>query len=68
MKRILTVISFLFCLTCSASTIEWNTLTIEKFSGGYYCTAWPLDLVSYGSGDTVIQAQHMITWPMRVYG
>ena len=54
MKRILTVISFLFCLICSASTIEWNTLTIEKYSGGYYCTALPLDLVSHGSGDTVI--------------
>ena len=35
------------------ANVEWNTLAIEKFSGGYYCTAWPLDLVSYGSGDTV---------------
>ena len=54
MKRIIAVISFLFCLTCSASTVEWGTLTIDKYSGGYYCTAWPLDMVSYGSGDTII--------------
>ena len=54
MKCFAAVVSFLFCLSCSASTVEWGTLTIEKYSGGYYCTAWPLDMDSHRSGDTII--------------
>lgn len=55
MKRCLTVISFLFCLTSIASTIEWGALTIEKYSDElYYCTAWPLDMDSHRNGDAII--------------
>lgn len=54
MKWIMVVISFLFCIICSATTVEWGTLTIDKYSGGYYCVAWPLDMESYSDGNTVI--------------
>lgn len=55
MKRLLAVISFLFCLTSIASTVEWGTLTIEKLSDGrYYCTGWPLYMDNYRNGDAII--------------
>jgi hypothetical protein len=57
MKRIVAVISFLCYLVCSASTVEWGTLTIDKYSdGSYYCTAWPLYMDSHRNGDTIILA------------
>jgi hypothetical protein len=57
MKRIVAVISFLCYLVCSASTVEWGTLTIDKYSdGSYYCTAWPLYMDSHRNGDTMILA------------
>jgi hypothetical protein len=57
MKCIVAVISFLCYLACSASTVEWGTLTIDKYSdGSYYCTAWPLYMDSHRNGDTMILA------------
>lgn len=26
-------------------TVEWGTLTVDKYLGCYYCVAWSLDMV-----------------------
>ena len=54
MKYIVAVVCFMFCVICRASTIEWGVITFEKYADVCYTTWPPLDIVSYGKGDTKI--------------